>query len=193
MSPVLLGNHRITFSNHPRILDCRSRLTVAERQQACHIGHYVVFRDNSQQNSRVRCYRKRNAIHLITAEAAAQRPPTRLKQGTLDFLIVRGQPSTLSAQSCALEQQSGTGLVEAQKDERAALVVGNVDGTVEAPAQRPTPASLPRDGLPDTNVARFPLQGLQEGELKSAGPMSTGSVSAGSVIISISPMSAGSG
>ena len=33
---------------------------VAERQQACQSGHYVVFRDNSQQNSRVgslRCCR----------------------------------------------------------------------------------------------------------------------------------------
>ena len=75
--------------------------------------------------------------------------------------------------------------METQKDERAALVVGNVDGTVEAPAQRPTPAS--------TVVASFPLQGLQESDLKSAGIMSTGSVSAESVIISISPMSAGSG
>ena len=85
--------------------------------------------DNGSRN------RKRDAAHLVTATAVAQGPPVRLKQGTLDLLMMRARPSTLSSQIRTAEQNLA-GLAEVWQDEQATIAPGSVCRSADADSSR---------------------------------------------------------
>ncbi len=87
--------------NRGCILDPESTSTNLPDMSPRHLQNTVSLgTQNSKQDSNSNSNHRKDAMHLklATATAAMQGPPARLKQGTLDLLMMRTRTNTLSLQ-----------------------------------------------------------------------------------------------